>query len=346
MRQRIVWVDVIRATAMFFVVCLHTASPLLGQFGKIDFGDWQIANVYDSMMRMAVPLFFMITGVMLLNGREEPLPLFFKKRFFKVLIPLLVWSLLYILFRKYVLGQDIGIIKLFLSSLLWKSYYHLWFLYTIIGIYFFLPILRVFVNNASTSLKIYFVLLWAFVVSVLPLLEKFSGIALPNYLPMMAGYTGYLLLGHLLSKAAVTKRLFYLALFFAVAATSATVYGTAALSETADAFDDFFYGYFSVTTMVQAISYFFVLKYVAQTVIAGNEKTTLFFAGISKASLGIYLIHPMVLWILSEQTGWGTGLAGDDPLVTVPVTAVTAFMISYGCIFILQKIPVVRRSVP
>ena len=199
--SRIVCLDLIKTFAIFSVVFLHTAAPIMGQFGKIDMSYWYIGNIYDSSVRMAVPLFFMVTGALLLgNQKEESLSVFFKKRFSRVVIPLIAWSLIYILFRKYALHQDINIVKLFLSSFVWKVYYHLWFLYAIIGIYMFVPILRIFMKYSSQNLQIYFVFLWILIVSILPLADKIFGLKLPNYMPMMAGYIGYLVLGYLLMK--------------------------------------------------------------------------------------------------------------------------------------------------
>ncbi len=65
-----------------------------------------INNIYNSMMRMAVPLFFMASGALVLNSKQENLSIFFKKRLLKVVIPLIAWSLIYIIFKIYVLNTN------------------------------------------------------------------------------------------------------------------------------------------------------------------------------------------------------------------------------------------------
>ena len=89
MKSRIVWIDLIKVIATFSVIILHSSSGVVNQFLSIDRAIWNIANIYDSMTRMSVPLFFMLSGALLLNQRDEPLRLFFLKRFSKVVIPLI-----------------------------------------------------------------------------------------------------------------------------------------------------------------------------------------------------------------------------------------------------------------
>ncbi len=114
--NRILWVDVIKVFSIFAVLFLHSAAPILDAYAQIEMDYWDIGNIYDASVRMAVPLFFMLTGTLLLNSKEESLSIFFKKRLFKVVIPLIAWSFIYILFRKYIKEQDINIVIQLLKS--------------------------------------------------------------------------------------------------------------------------------------------------------------------------------------------------------------------------------------
>ena len=57
MATRLIWIDLLKATAIFLVILIHASSPILYQYGNVNDTYWQIANLYDSMSRMAVPLF-------------------------------------------------------------------------------------------------------------------------------------------------------------------------------------------------------------------------------------------------------------------------------------------------
>ncbi|MCF6245398.1 MAG: acyltransferase family protein [Sulfurovum sp.] len=335
MTNRVFWIDFIKVFAMFTVVFLHIAAPVVAKIGEIDFSHWMIGNVFDSMVRMGVPLFFMVTGVLLLNNKKESLSVFFKKRFIKVVIPLLAWSFVYILFRKYGGHEDINIFSHMVYSLNSPQYEHLWFLYTIIGIYLLLPILKVFTQNAAQSIQVYFIILWIISVSILPFINYFTGLSIKSYMPMMAGLIGYLVLGYQLSKIKITTKLFTISIFFIIFSTLGTIYGTYYLSEKANKYIDFFYSYLSITTMIQAIAYFIFLKYIGETLLVRNTKTTeKVITTMSITSLGIYLIHPIYISILKKL---GISVFAFNPLIMIPVVAILTFILSFITIMVLQK---------
>jgi len=334
MNNRIIWIDLIKVIAMFAVVFLHSAAPILSKIGHIDFSYWMVGNIYDSMVRMSVPLFFMVSGVLLLNYKKESLSIFFKKRFFRVVIPLIAWSFIYILFKKYGSHQDINIIKHLIYSLNRPEYIHLWFLYTIIGIYLFLPILKVFVKCASQNIQIYFIILWIISVSILPFINYFTGLSIKSYMPMMAGYIGYLVLGYQLAKIEITKKLFYIAIFFMFVSTLGTVFGTYYLSEKAGKYIGFFYDYFSISTLIQSISYFIFLKYIGENVLNRFMIISQAMITISMTSLGIYLIHPIYIAILRKI---GITIFVLHPSLMIPIVAILTFVLSFITIFIIQK---------
>jgi len=341
--NRIIWIDLIRVCAMFFVVFLHSAAPILYKIGKIDFSYWMIGNIYDSMVRMAVPLFFMVSGVLLLNQKEEPLLVFFKKRFLKVVIPLIAWSFIYIIFKKYGLHQNVNILKDMIASFNRPEYYHLWFLYTIIGIYLILPILKIFIKNASQNIQIYFILLWILSVSVIPFINHFTGLHIKSYMPMMAGYIGYLVLGYQLAKIKITKKIFYIGMLFIILSTIGTAFGTYYLSEKAGKYIGFFYSYFGVSTLIQAIAYFIVLKYIGEKILSKSINLSKGIAAISITSLGIYLIHPIYIYILEKV---GITVFASNPLIMVPIVAILTFTLSFITIFFIQKLPLGKLIAP
>ncbi|WP_417698524.1 acyltransferase, partial [Psychromonas sp.] len=164
---KVVWVDYLRVIAIGMVVFLHSASPLLYKFNQLPLDYWLIANVYDSMVRVCVPLFFMVSGFLLLQ-KQEPLGFYFSKRFKKLLVPIIFWSLFFILWKNIVENGELPKFEQFYSLLLKPSYYHLWFLYALIGIYLFVPILRIVTNSTDNKLLVYYCLIWFLAVSVIP----------------------------------------------------------------------------------------------------------------------------------------------------------------------------------
>src|SRR3546814_5311212 len=66
--------DTARIGACFMVVVLHVAAMNFGVFDH----QWWASNFYDSLTRSCVPVFLMISGVLLL-GKQETLAVFFRK---------------------------------------------------------------------------------------------------------------------------------------------------------------------------------------------------------------------------------------------------------------------------
>lgn len=85
--SRIVWLDIVRLTAMLMVIGVHCIdpfyiSPTLGTLPEYKFR----ASVYGSLFRPSVPLFAMMTGLLLLPVGQQPLGVFYKKRIFQGII--------------------------------------------------------------------------------------------------------------------------------------------------------------------------------------------------------------------------------------------------------------------
>ena len=82
--------DLLRVASMVGVVYLHTAAGALRQLGT---PLWHFSNLISSLATAAVPLFFMLSGALLLSHpRTAELGTLFRRRLPKVLIPLLAWS--------------------------------------------------------------------------------------------------------------------------------------------------------------------------------------------------------------------------------------------------------------
>ena len=346
MSNRLIWIDLIKIFSMFAVIILHAASPILYRLNHIDFTDWMSGNIYEGMVRMAVPLFFMVSGVLLLGSKkEESLTSFFKKRFSKVVIPLVVWSFIYILISKYSHGKDIDIITHIFYSFNKPQYYHLWFMYAILGIYLILPILKIFIQNSSKELQVYFVAIWFVAAIVLPFFNHFHLIQLwvKSHLPMMVGYMGYLVLGYLLAQIKLNKKILFTALLFIILASTATIYGTYYLSFEAKKFVGYFHSNFGPLTFILAVSYFIVLRYIGEKFLGNYHRLSQTITLISASSLGIYLVHPIFLRVFNKL---GFNVFAGPAYLMVPAVALGTFIASFIVIYLIQKIPVVKQIAP
>ena len=90
-KENIGWIDLLRVVACFLVVFSHCCDPFVAQFDN-DRTSFLTGVFSGSLVRPCVPLFVMMTGVLLLpvrTGMSE----FYRRRIGRVLVPLAFWSI-------------------------------------------------------------------------------------------------------------------------------------------------------------------------------------------------------------------------------------------------------------
>ena len=195
-QNNIGWVDLLRVLACFMVVFSHSCDAFVAQFDA-DRASFLTGVFGGSLMRASVPLFVMMTGVLLLPvGQGYDLVSFYRKRIGRILPPLVFWSvalplLMYAYFNYinpstcnpqvavggYTVQQLVQRIYTFVFNFNFDTT-PLWYLYMLIGLYLLMPVLNAWLMQASQrELK---VVLGLWVVSLF----------LP-YLKMLAPVLGY-----------------------------------------------------------------------------------------------------------------------------------------------------------
>ena len=142
------WPDRLRIVATLMVIAIHVTSPTVEQFGAVAPGGWWAANWWNSLTRPAVPLFVMLSGY-LLFAKDYPLGDFLRRRFSRVLIPAFFWMLVFSVYNYFANGHPRTAEELVRSLVSGPVYFHLWFIYMIIGLYLVYPILRPWVRSAD-----------------------------------------------------------------------------------------------------------------------------------------------------------------------------------------------------
>jgi len=340
------WIDLVRVVAVFQVVLVHLSYVIFFKEDVLS-PNWIAANFYDSLSRMGVPLFFMVSGYLLL-GKNEPMGNFFRKRFVKVGIPTLFWSVAYLLwsveaYRNGTMNPIHIVLSMLKAMYLGDVEIHLWFLYILIGIYLVVPILRVFVSAASRRDLTYFVVIWFVATPLLEVANRLTGFPTALDIPVVSGYVGYFMLGYLLADISLARRGRILSVLGCIIAVAAIFFGTNWLSVNAGPIDAYFYSYFSPPTVVASVCGFFLLKDLGQNLgKAGGLVRT-----IASTSFGIFLIHIFVIQLLRNgDLGFRLFSWMAPSVYMIPLTGLAVFFISFAIVFILQKIPIVKMFVP
>ncbi|MES2277582.1 MAG: acyltransferase family protein [Bacteroidota bacterium] len=345
--QPLGWVNNLRLIALLAVIMLHCSSPLLADYGKLPYIQWLAADFYNALTRFAVPVFVMITGVLLL-GKEEDVYVFLKKRLSKVVVPFLFWSLIYVAYAYHIdeipyTGNAWTTVKQVLHQLKYGSSYHLWYVYMLIGLYLIIPVLGKFIRNASEKETIYFLLVWLVVM-------LFSQPYLMRYNPQVdvryfGGYIGYLVLGYYLANKAFnsSRMIVIMALLFVLSVGLITL-GTSLLYHHYNGISTLMYEPLSWPIVILSASIFLLMRFVQPKVPAVLITVRDF---VGKYNYGIYLGHALILTVLDDPdlTGVSLSFKTFNPFLSIPVTALVCFMITLLMVYLINKIPFIGKYI-
>ena len=91
------WLDFLRVTACFLVMTVHATEPFyLGGDGTLVLSgaDAFWVSVFEGLARCCVPLFVIASGYLQLP-LKYPAGEFFRRRFVRVVVPMVIWTLVY-----------------------------------------------------------------------------------------------------------------------------------------------------------------------------------------------------------------------------------------------------------
>ncbi len=313
--ERVEYLDILRALSMLSVVFLHTeAGNLWANYGS---AVWHVSNVLVAVMNTSVPIFFMISGAMLLDSPKTlELGYTLKRRVPRVLVPFVLWSLIYVAYYLAVswkmngspdISAAIDRLKYFPSR---PTSGHLWFMYALIPLYILSPLIKKMTDSLDRRLIIYLAAIWVFFSSLLPTLaallpEAYRPFVVLNRsydLFFLAGYAGYFIIGHYMVKATwrVPRKLLVAVI---VVDTAVISLGTWWKAESTGAYSEAFTIYEGVFTLILTMAIFLLFKDMrADRTLGRVAGPVLRF--IVPLTFGVYLMHRLVVDTLSKVFHW------------------------------------------
>lgn len=206
----IVFANVLKIMASFAVVMIHVSAI---EWYKTDGNtpEWMAMNIYDSICRWSVPIFVMVTGMLLLPEEKEiTIGKVFTKYIKKVVILLVFWSLCFSFLTIILEGKEITDLKVIFNNMIYGNY-HLWYLYMLIGLYLITPFVKLITKSDNKKIVEYFCVLWflfeCFLGTFLGI-QKESQIQLVvsyMHISFVLEYVGYYLLGYYLNTYPLNK---------------------------------------------------------------------------------------------------------------------------------------------
>ena len=315
-------IDVLRFVSALAIVVIHVVTaPVAHASLPSDTALAQRLETAHTLMRWAVPVFFMITGYCLTLKQECGYRYCFGhvKKYIAVLFTVgLVYALLEEVYHGRGLQRDtlLRALRRVISGDLWD---HMWFVYAIIGVYLVMPVLHKVLTGERNSARILTFLLFFFTI-LCPFLKPWLtiGVSFP-----FGGYLFYVCLGGLIARRSLNKKWRWAALFVCVGVILFLLLPVGRGE----------YDSFHPLICLLAGSIFLLFS-------QSEWGESRFFAEASHCSWGIYLLHPLLIQIALK-------LLHVDLLSAWPGLRLTLFglmvaALSFAATWVLRKIPGLR----
>ncbi len=315
-------IDVLRVISALAVIIIHVVTaPVHNATGEVSVSLRANLNLVHTLMLWAIPVFFMITGYCLMMKQECTYKYCFSHvlKYIGVLFTVgLFYSLLEEVFMAKTMNAAIVIKSVFnvITGDLWD---HMWFIYSIIGIYLVMPIIHCFMQQGEKNILILTGLLFFFTI-LCPSMEEYIsiGVEFP-----FGGFLFYVCFGGMISKCKVNKRLL---LFSGLIGGLSVVYVIVA--------DNHVLNYTYLPVCLIAMSIFSIVSQL-------NMKPNKLVLKVSECTFGIYLIQPLFVNIALKLLR--IDLLSNLPGVRLCVFATLIFAASLVTTYVLRKIPVVKK---
>ena len=341
--KRYFGIDLIRVVACFLVMQTHAGEIYYiednGDLIRNEKNIWP--GIFNSLARVCVPLFVMISGYLLLPMKTD-YSTFLKKRFTRVSFPFIAFCIFYDIYY-YIRGvidiktMLINIPKIFINY--GSELGHLWFMYMIMGVYLLIPIFSPWIKSAKKEHFYFYFVIW--------LISSFScyiHLAFPqiwgevywNNNTVVQGFIGdfgYAVLGAFIKLHLKEKNLYILGIILYLIGSGFTMFGFLYKREEATTCEEIevTWKFDSINVVIATFGVFLLLRKVE----CKNEKVVKIFNDIALKSYGMYLIHIFFLQFFKYLFD----APNQFPLWCIFVIAILTFITSYLVIKALSYIP-------
>ena len=174
-KDKLVHLEVLRIISIILVMFNHTEEKGFLLFTVADNSIAKFIYLFFSILcKIAVPVFFMISGALLL-GRNESIKDVLKKRVLRFALTIVGISFFYYIFNIIVHNEQYTPLDMFLGIYRNGVANQLWYLYSYLGCLVMLPLLRPLAQNMKTEHFFYLIAVHILVVGLIPVAESFIG---------------------------------------------------------------------------------------------------------------------------------------------------------------------------
>ena len=336
MKKQIIYLNILRVIACFLVVVNHTHGYILYYNTFINSTFY---CVMFSFCKIAVPIFLMITGVLILDKDYDYKKI--SKCIHRVFIPLI-----FISFALYV--RDVGINKIDMLNFIIKFLNEpliipFWYLYMLIGLYPVIPFLQKMIKNFKNKDYLFFVLVFLLIPSLIKIISIYYKVKIDSHFVMsiFPVSIGIMISGNYLSKIKVLRKYFVISIMVFLVSYSLMFFSmyipyihNKGICYVLGSWD-------SLPVLLMSMSFFYIIRYlfVNNNIYPKGKKILIY---ISSTTFGIYLIHSFINNFI-YKISFIQDLFHYSGIIGIIVLEILTFITSGIIVYLLKLIPYLKK---
>lgn len=338
-KQRDNNLDYLRLIACILVIMIHVSSGYVANNMDDPNFSFTVGNFYDSISRICVPIFVLSAGNLALsNCKNRNYRYYYKKKFNHIGKPLIIWSVIYMIYSyimnisgHFLFKKELKLLRPLKFLILGKPFYHLWYMYMLIGLIAVTPLILRLKEDIGEE-KFFRLGIFCMVVSI-PI-SFFSDL---YWMIIFVIYLGYYILGYSLkyNKGIFNNKI----LIFGFISSTFLTFILTEIIVRKSLIDDqlYFYGYLSPFVIISSLCIYMYFLTI-------NKKLDIV-TNISKHTFNIYLVHAGILTSINIVLFKILKLGEFNPLIYVPLMVIFIFISSYVCSIILNRLQTIKNKI-
>ena len=289
------YIEVMRIIAAFFVIVNHTDSDVFLKMCEPLSVTWFLSLTYFYISKIAVPVFFMIMGGLLLQKIDKP-----KKsvqRVVRMVAVTLIFSLVYYIKANWSAPENMSILEFLKKMFTFRATNAFWYIYAYIGLLILLPIMQRMAKAFSKNATLYFIAISMGILGLIPVLNIFFQISPHHYITdtFFPVHLGIVFMGYYIEKyMKIDKNMFFGAVLIFISLISFQVLFTYEfyLKDAQNYLQLDNWRYLTVT--LSATCFYIIFKYFS-TVVTFKESLSKVLCYLGSLTFGIYLLSDLMI---------------------------------------------------
>ncbi len=342
-KARKTYLDFIRILAVLCVVMLHVCGGYLAEYEPSTV-EYVFANLFNSISRLGVPLFVMVSGALFLDEDKGVSLRYLAKKIISIVVLFYIWSAFYAVAYDVIIaiqqGNQVDFVQLLSNFIL--GHYHMWFLFMIIGLYLITPFLRCFVKRENKKLVQLFLLISLLVQSLPIFLSIFSpywdGFAIFHNMienlniEFFCGYTFLYVLGWYAAHVGFSVKQ-GVAVYVVAAVALALIFLFKQFIPSSEVYSNL-----GLLSNAYCLGIFVFLSRREKIFNRGKRQKAIQL--LSKLSFGVYIVHIIVLLLIRKLFSFVS-----VPVLYMIVVWLCTSILCFAICFVISKIPVLKKIV-